>query len=164
MTRVHKIAAIAGILALSVLLACERSKTPDQIEITNASRSIWYADPARQNLLAAELKKAGISYDVVVERGREYIRVTEEDSVRVSAIEEMLFGPELPSGRNIGFDPERQAKFKAWLREDRIPFKEITKDGSEYIVWEESDTEKVRRWHHFPLHYDNPPEPRDQPQ
>lgn len=61
-----------------------------------------------------------------------------------------MLGPDLPSGRNISYDAETQAKFKLWLAENGIPFSTAVKEEREYVIWEENVDDKVRKWH-FPL-------------
>jgi len=148
----YRRARVMALFVLSVVLGCERTEEPLPV----ATHSVSYANPANQEQLAAELTKANVPYDVVFERGREQLRVAETHLAAFTAVQERLFGPELPSGRNLRLDPERQQQFKLWLSGNGIPFKEVAKPDGNYIVWEATDDKSVRSWVQFPSFYDNP--------
>ena len=123
------------------------------------SRTIWesvsYSDAKDQERFEQALTAGGIPYKVVTrERAQEFVEWDAGYSAQVEQIKDSLF---LPSGRNIRLDPERQARFKAWLDHHSIPYRTMIEVDGEYVVWEESDAERVRGWDEFPSYYDNPP-------
>lgn len=119
------------------------------------SESISYGDANDQERIKKALSNAGIPYRVVVrERAQEFVEWDAQYSSQVERIKESLF---LPSGRNLRMDAERQSRFKAWLNSNGVPYRTMTEQDGEYIVWEEADAERVRSWEEFPPYYDNPP-------
>lgn len=90
------------------------------------SESVSYGDAKDQERLKQALTTARIPYAVVTrERGQEFVEWDAKYSPQVERIKDSLF---LPSGRNIRFDPERHARFKAWLDHNSIPYRTMIQD------------------------------------
>jgi hypothetical protein len=135
---------------LITILGCDR-----QIQSRAKYESVSYSSVERQERITQALTQAGIPFEFVTgQRNQVFIRWDAAYSAEVKKIEDAVL---LPSGRNIRFDPERQARFKAWLEHSQIPYRTMIESDAEYVVWEEMDTERIRAWDEFPPHYDDPP-------
>lgn len=146
---------IVVILVLLPALAITGCDFRVHTESRTISESISYGDAEDQERFKQALSAAGIPYEVVVERrNQEFVRWDAAHGEAVERIKETLF---LPSGRHISLDDQRQARFKAWLEQRRIPYRTMMQNQREYVVWEEADAERVRAWPEFPPYYDNPP-------
>ena len=143
---------ISILLSLIALVGCDyRVETKSR----TTSEGVSYSDASDQERFKQALASAGIPFDVTTEqRGQEFVRWDASHSAEVTRIKESLF---LPSGRNLRLDPERQSEFKAWLEQNSVPYRTMTQEDGEYVVWEEADAARVRAWPQFPPYYDNPP-------
>jgi len=63
------------------------------------------------------LTEAGVPFTLEMLDGKEHVRWEGADAAKANEVREKLFGPDLPSGRNVAFETEIQSKFKTWLTE-----------------------------------------------
>jgi hypothetical protein len=140
MIRALKTAFAAVMLVLAT--ACVERQAP-----VLDSEAYSFHDPVRQEQFKQKLTAAGVPFTTETLDGQEFVRWTKSDAERATAIRQEVFGPDLPSGRHIAYDGATQARFKAWLTENGIPFSTAEKDGREYIIWEPAVDKEVRKWH-----------------
>src|SRR5262245_25115559 len=98
------------------------------------SEGYSFSDPERSERLKTGLTSAGIPFTTEVQGGNEYVNWEARYADRANAVRIELFGPDLPSNRNIAMGAEQQARFKAWLAERSIPYQTVEKEGMEYIT------------------------------
>ena len=135
-----------------LVLACEyRTDQPSEVARQTVSEvSTHYADPSEHQAFKAALAASGVPFRVVVRDSKEHVAWPTEQEAKVAAIEAKLFGPPLPSGRNVSLDPSNQAAFKAWLNANSIAYTTQVSRGRELIVWSEADSERVRQSRYAP--------------
>jgi hypothetical protein len=145
-------------LCFLLLASCEQQQVPQTTERKLVSESVSYEDPDEHRRFKDALDEANVPYETYVnEKGKEFVRWRPEVRGTVQAVQAKVFGPDLPAGRNIHFEGDMGALLKSWLAENDIPFTVIVNRGKEYVVWDETDNERVRSWESFPSYYDNPP-------
>ena len=128
--------------------ACTSGEPPRARELVSEGYS--FSDPDRMERLKTGLTSAGIPFTTEVRDGNEYVDWEGRYADKANAVRIELFGPDLPSNRNIAMGGELQVRFKAWLAERSIPYQTVEKEGVEYIIWEESIDEAVRQWPYLP--------------
>lgn len=137
-------AAIAFFLLVAAA-ACIRVDSSGGSKLASEGYSL--SDPAKQERFKQELTAAGVPFTTKTLDGQEYVHWDASHAERANAVRISLLGPDLPSGRNISYDAETQARFKSWLAENGIPFSTAVKEEREYVIWEENVDDKVRKWH-----------------
>ena len=137
--------ATIAVIVLVAATACVRFESHDGSKLASEGYSL--SDPAKQERLKQELTAAGVPFTIKTIDGQEYVHWDASQADRANAVRIALLGPDLPSGRNISYDAETQAKFKSWLAENGIPFSTAVNEGREYVIWEENVDDKVRKWH-----------------
>jgi len=113
-------------LLLPIVQACEQT-APANEALVSESRSL--SDPEEQARFIAALVEAEIPFTTVVHDEREFVQWDASHSERVRQIDEQLFGPSLPVGRNVHFDGEMHERFKSWLEENEIPYATVLNRG-----------------------------------
>ncbi len=137
------------ILASWMSVACDAPErtTPTKLDRTR----VHYPNSEEQRAFKEALAAAAIPHEVrMATDGKEWVSWARDQDVAVAAVQEQMFGPELPSGRNLYVAGEAGTEFKAWLRDNRIPYKTMMKRGNEYVVWAVEDSSRVRKWPYFP--------------
>lgn len=137
-------------LVIAFASGCElRTRT----ESSTLLESVSYSDATKQLRLKDALSRSGIPYKIEIDDGKEFVRWETAYSAQVRRVQDSLF---LPPGRNIHMDSDRQSRFKAWLEQQGIPYRTMPEGGDEFIVWDETDAERVRSWEEFPGCFGDP--------
>jgi len=90
------------------------------------------------------LEKSRIKYRLEVHNGLRIVSWSESDAEKVKKIRDALT---VPPKRNLSLTPkEVHEEFKAWLKENSIPFETVVSGGQEFVVWSEKDAERVKHW------------------
>lgn len=143
----------SGLLLLALAVtACGRHDAPESRVISSVlvSEGISYENEAETAALASALTASGVPYSTGLQNGKTSLKWEAKHSPAVRSIQSQLFGPPLPSGRNLSGDPETQMRFKTWLSENDIPYTLQESHGREFIIWEEKYTPKVQTWEFYP--------------
>ncbi len=130
------------LLLAFVLVACVPPTQTMEVSVSCAlvKESRHYADPMEQRQFKEALKKAGVEHVVVMRHGKEFISWKAREHEAIARIDASLFGPPLPSGRNLSTGTLRRGEFKAWLTANGIYFTTQINRGREYVVWGEKRT------------------------
>jgi hypothetical protein len=131
-----------------------RQTIPSEIKV---DESTAYHDPIEQASFESALKAAKVPHTIEFYEGRRAVAWKAEHSEAVKRIQMELFGEPFPPGAGLSPSPDLRDEFKAWLKENSVPYTTHISRGREYIMWEETYTPMVRTWKHFP-----PPPPARQ--
>jgi hypothetical protein len=133
---------------------CDTGTPHSTVSKTWQSCAVSYADASKRSRFEMALEQAKVPHETItLPDGQLAVQSHGQDCEQFQATMLALFGPDLPSGRNLHFDADRQAQFKKWLTEQGIPFRTEVRDGSEFVVWETQDATRVAAWEHFPRDY-----------
>jgi hypothetical protein len=94
-------------------------------------------DPADQEKLKAELKRAGVPYTLENYDGKEFVMWTQDQDAAAQKIQNDIVNGPLPNGRNVHFgEAATEKEFKNWLTQKGVAYRIVSVRGQDFVVWD----------------------------